>query len=347
MGNLKNLPAVMRGVQQWVCWGKTQSPDTPKKKPFNPVTGKPADVTDRKTWARFEDCEKAIKNLKYCGAGYIFNGDYIVIDLDCVISNRGEILPEAKEIIEALDSYTEISASGTGVHIICKGNLNITRNKADFQLPSMTVEKYARTVIDEITKRKKRKMPGIEVYTASRYVALTGNVYHGKKIIKDGSHALKEIYNRYMVTTSQKRCTGIVQQKMKTRSEADLTPQEQNLLKIMFNGKNAEKIKMLWSGNFEEYARIYGKADKEDTSQNCADMALCMFLAFYTDKNAEMMDRLFSHSGLYREKWDSKRNCGTYGQYTIQKAIQNFHGETFKAYARRTSQNAPERLETI
>ena len=115
----------------------------------------------------------------------------------------------------------------------------------------------------------------------------------------------------------------------------------------MFTGKNAEKIKMLWSGDFEEYARIYGKADKEDTSQNCADMALCMFLAFYTDKNAEMMDRLFSHSGLYREKWDSKRNCGTYGQYTIQKAIQNFHGETFKAYARITSQNAPEWLETI
>jgi len=47
---------------------------------------------------------------------------YTIIDLDHVIDPKtGIIEPWAQEIIDRMNSYTEISKSGTGIHIIVMG----------------------------------------------------------------------------------------------------------------------------------------------------------------------------------------------------------------------------------
>ena len=57
------------------------------------------------------------------------------------------------------------------------------------------------------------------------------------------------------------------------------------------------------------------------TSHSEADMALCNMLAFWTNRDADQMDRIFRSSGLMREKWDRAQSGSTYGAITIQEAI--------------------------
>lgn len=56
-------------------------------------------------------------------------------------------------------------------------------------------------------------------------------------------------------------------------------------------------------------------------SQSEADLALCNMLAFWTNRDAAQMDRIFRISGLMREKWDRQQSGSTYGAITIQNAI--------------------------
>ena len=73
--------------------------------------------------------------------------------------------------------------------------------------------------------------------------------------------------------------------------------------------KNADKFQALYNGDITGYP-----------SQSEADLALCSILAFNT-RNYAQIDRLFRHSGLYRDKWDKFHGKYTYGSMTIQKAI--------------------------
>ncbi len=77
--------------------------------------------------------------------------------------------------------------------------------------------------------------------------------------------------------------------------------------------KDGAKFCTLWEGG----THFHGGDDSK------ADQALCNLLAFWTDRDAPRMDRLFRQSGLYRNKWDEKHYSDgrTYGEGTIEKAI--------------------------
>lgn len=51
-------------------------------------------------------------------------------------------------------------------------------------------------------------------------------------------------------------------------------------------------------------------------------MALCAHLAFYLSGDSGAIDQAFRGSGLFRSKWDEQHGEKTYGQMTIDKAIQ-------------------------
>jgi primase-polymerase (primpol)-like protein len=75
-----------------------------------------------------------------------------VLDLDgCRDPEAGAIRPEAAVVVSRLDSYTEVSPSGTGLHVWCKG-----------LLPPGG-----------------RRNGGIELYDRSRYITPTGNRIEG------------------------------------------------------------------------------------------------------------------------------------------------------------------------
>lgn len=295
MKKYKDIPQELKDLAQWVVWGKVAK-NAPKKQPYNAKTDMPAKVDASSTWATFEDCMQAIKKCKYIGAGFVFNHGYIAIDLDNVIDSKGNVLTEAKEIIEMLDSYTEYSQSKKGFHIIVKGDMLLNKNRNAFDLDVARLHRYTRNVDG------KKKEPEIEMYTGGRYFAITGNVYQDRKEIKPHVYQVRKAYERYIEKFEQKTPALFVD----IKSIEPMTTKQQTLLEIMLKGENGGKIKALWEGNTSNY-----------TSQSEADIALCNYLAFYTDNDPQMIFEMIKHSALFRDKWLRE----DYASMTIGKAV--------------------------
>lgn len=119
-----NIPEELRGRDQWVAHKE--------KQPYTPGTNRRASSTDLMTWRSFEEAVAALKTGHFDGVGFVFSSadPYTGIDLDgCHDPETGEIDPEAQEIMDALGGYTEVSPSGTGVHIIVRGKLERGRKR--------------------------------------------------------------------------------------------------------------------------------------------------------------------------------------------------------------------------
>ena len=99
----------------------------PTKVPYAVRTGWAASTTDPSTWATFEEAvAAAAANDAYAGIGFVFteNDPYVGIDLDnCIDAITGELTAEASSIVTAIESYTERTPSGNGLHIIVRGKL--------------------------------------------------------------------------------------------------------------------------------------------------------------------------------------------------------------------------------
>jgi putative DNA primase/helicase len=145
--NAESIPEEIRIRPQWVVWKAVG--DKPDKVPYSARTGRKASSTDLMSWSTFEEALEAYKGDGYTGVGFVFSsGDpYSGIDLDgCVDPTTGELAAWALEIARYFQSYTELSTTGTGLHIIVKG----------LQVPN----------------RRKEK---VEVYSSKRFFTLTGH----------------------------------------------------------------------------------------------------------------------------------------------------------------------------
>ena len=92
------------------------------KVPFQP-NGQCASSTDPKTWSTFDAVWRAYQTGKYDGIGFALSGEVdengltvAGVDMDKVVG-APEREARAREIIGRLNSYTEISPSGTGYRI--------------------------------------------------------------------------------------------------------------------------------------------------------------------------------------------------------------------------------------
>jgi putative DNA primase/helicase len=122
----------IRDLRQWLCWRVEERDGKPTKVPYSPATGKRADSTLPDTWSGYQEAVRACKDEGYGGIGFVFTPEdgLCGVDLDkCLDPKTGEIEPWAWTIIEELDSYTEVSPSGTGVHILVRGALPKGRNR--------------------------------------------------------------------------------------------------------------------------------------------------------------------------------------------------------------------------
>jgi len=125
---ITNVPAELRQPPQWVTWRYEQRDPAkkPTKVPYNPRTGGKADTTASDTWATCAEAVTACSRHGHNGVGFVFTADdpYFGIDLDqCRNAETGHIAPWAQTIVRRLDTYTEVTPSGTGLHIIGKGTL--------------------------------------------------------------------------------------------------------------------------------------------------------------------------------------------------------------------------------
>jgi putative DNA primase/helicase len=121
---LANFPAELRALPQWVTWNYETRGDKRTKVPYCPRTHRRASSTSSSTWADYETAISASSTPGYSGVGFMFAPPYVGIDLDhCRDIATGAVEPWAAAIISELNSYTEVSPSGTGLHCIINGTI--------------------------------------------------------------------------------------------------------------------------------------------------------------------------------------------------------------------------------
>ena len=278
----EQIPQELRESPQWVLWRSEQRNGKDTKVPYSAKGGK-AKSNDPGTWSPFKTILQKYQAGGYNGVGFVFSLDdpFCGIDLDhCRDPKTGIIEPWAEKIIKDFSSYCEISPSGTGVHIIAKGELS----------------------------EGGRKKGNVEIYDSGRYFTVTGNHLEGTpQDIRPAQEALNAFLTKYFSKETLPPLT-------KPCSPPQSCEGDSELIKKAVESKNGKIFDLLYLGRWQQVGY---------PSQSEADQAFCNMLAFWTDKDAVRIDRIFRQSGLMRPKWDERHhgNGDTYGKATIDKAI--------------------------
>jgi hypothetical protein len=175
MINYANIPEELKRLNQWVCANEGSKVPMQANRPCA------ASSTNPDTWASFEDALWAVENGYYDYLGFVFNDNGIVgIDLDDAIVN-GIVSPLATEVISLCNSYTELSKSGTGLHIFVKGDIPF---------------------------KGKNNLAGVEIYKTARFFIMTGNVVD-VPYVADNQAALDIIVAQYLPETRERKATTV------------------------------------------------------------------------------------------------------------------------------------------
>ncbi|MBR3208848.1 MAG: hypothetical protein IKF82_01125 [Bacilli bacterium] len=293
----KNVPNELKSLKRWVCFKVEERDGKLGKFPINSLNGKYAKSNDNMTWSSFNTALLGCVKYQCDGIGFMLGDGIFGVDLDNHINEQtGELeMPVqefrkiAEEFIRGLNSYSELSYSGNGIHIICAGKLPGTR----------------------------RKTTCVEMYEKGRFFAFTGKIVNAKPV-EFREEEIKPLYDKYMpkdVAPVEKKSYQIPE----GYSEIDITLQEL-IDKASSNEKTGEMFRTLYAGNIDDAYVLSGKSWFDD-SHSSADLAFCNLLAFWCNSDPDKMDMIFRQSGLMRDKWDENRGGRTYGEITISKAI--------------------------
>jgi putative DNA primase/helicase len=119
-----HVPRTLTELPRWGLYD-------PKKIPHSAdPDGGAISSTDLSAWRPFEVAKQALGTgpswlpPRLCGLGFVFAPeDHLVgIDLDHVLTD-GTLLPWAAELLADCPTYTEVSISGTGLHLYARGEL--------------------------------------------------------------------------------------------------------------------------------------------------------------------------------------------------------------------------------
>lgn len=163
--------------------------------------------------------------------------------------------------------------------------------------------------LGEIPRNFKNSKNGVEMYADKRFCSMTGNSI-GEGSPHEDPDGIRYVFETYKTP-----------EKIKTPVRTEISALQRDDRWIIEHAQKNGKFSDLFSGNW----RILGYG-----SQSEADLALCNYLAFWTDCRPDQIDRIFRSSGLYREKWERQ----DYRDDTIGTAISNCT-QTLSEYVRK------------
>ena len=119
---LARVPAELKAEARWVCWRREGLNGKTTKLPACAANGRMAKSTDPATWATLEEAVAAVGRWRCDGVGFVFGPDraFTGLDLDHVIEG-GVLDPAYCWVVEEAGTYTEVSPSGDGLHLIFRG----------------------------------------------------------------------------------------------------------------------------------------------------------------------------------------------------------------------------------
>ena len=228
---LSNIPDELKQLNNWCVWKFENRNGKRTKIPFNAATGEFAKSNDKSTWSSYET---AVNAEGVDGIGFFFEPPYLGIDIDDIDDDlhrfkQGDKLDNiVSEFNEAFKSYTEVSPSGNGLHIIVKGKIPGTR----------------------------RRKGNIEMYDSGRFFTMTGkNIGKYKDVTEVSEQVFKTIYNKYLPDNTIKYpTTNNYQENIHNLSEIDV-------INEIYNSKQAKLFDDLMKGNYEPYYTSHSEAD--------------------------------------------------------------------------------------
>jgi len=127
-----------------------------------PHTGSTAATNNPDTWGTATEAWRAKQRYGWAGIGFVFTigAGVIGIDLDDCFTGEGaarRLTDTARQVVQMMNSYTELSPSGNGLHILARG-----------QIPYSV------------------KQPGFEMYNELRYFTVTGRQF-GRAAVESGA----------------------------------------------------------------------------------------------------------------------------------------------------------------
>ncbi|MCG1570853.1 DUF5906 domain-containing protein [Staphylococcus epidermidis] len=231
MNILSNIPDELKQLNNWCVWKFEKRNGKRTKIPFNAATGEFAKSNDKSTWSSYET---AVNAEGVDGIGFFFEPPYLGIDIDDIDDDlhrfkQGDKLDNiVSEFNEAFKSYTEVSPSGNGLHIIVKGKIPGSR----------------------------RRKGNIEMYDSGRFFTMTGKTIGKYKDVTEVSEQVfKTIYEKYLPDNTVKYpTTNNYQQNIHNLSEIDV-------INEIYKSKQAKLFDDLMKGNYEPYYTSHSEAD--------------------------------------------------------------------------------------
>jgi hypothetical protein len=245
MASYDLIPHEMRSYKQWVCWRLEERPGAPKptKCPYSPwPNGWQASVTNPASWGTFEQAVQApngfdgvvpwdyennkpalpVSQTGFNGVGFVFSkeDEFSGIDLD---DTHGDVEAYQRQlrVFQEFNSYTELSPSGKGVHIIVKGKLPRGRRRAS-----------------------------IELYPHERFFTMTGNVVNAAPIA-ERQELLELLYEQM---------GGDVKEYV-VAEDKEQRQTDEEVIAAASTASNGDKFNSLWAGNWTTLYPSQSEAD--------------------------------------------------------------------------------------
>lgn len=260
----KTSPARIEDFPWWCVWKSEIRDGKPTKVPYNPRTGQRARANNPSTFGTREEAETALTSGRYDGLGFLVDASLgiTVIDLDGVVAEDGSLPGPIQDIVDASFTYTEVSPSGTGLHL-------------------------SFGVADDVPRKNRASAICLaEAYTHGRFMTFTGNRLPGTPETFSGDiDALRRVLDSL----------GLAERKRETEPAAHTngsagSQENQDVLELAFNARNGDKIRRLFDGDISGYS-----------SHSEADAAFVGFTSFYS-QDPEQLKSWWRTSKLWRRK---------------------------------------------
>ena len=217
----EKIPGELKKLPNWVCWQavKDETRGKIRKTPINPFTGGQAQSNNPQTWSDYETAVKASE--RFSGIGFMFgNCPYFGVDIDGIereiYEYRNGNAGIVSEFVNALQSYSELSQSGKGIHIICRGRLP----------------------------KQGRRRGNVEMYEDGRFFVMTGESFSEYTQISECTERIKSLHEKYIGGGRE------------PSPRLELTPLPQSAEEVVAlakKAKNGDKFLALFNGDYSDY----------------------------------------------------------------------------------------------
>jgi putative DNA primase/helicase len=216
--NVETLPVEIRESTCAVVWRLETRDGRPTKVPYQPRRPRQrAAVDDPATWGTFAEALAVVAAGQAAGPGIVLGDGLVGVDLDhCRDFATGNVDAEARAIVAALDSYTEASPSGTGLHILARGTLPPGR----------------------------RRRGHVELYDAARYFTVTGEHVAGTPTVLHERTAVLHALHRRLFPAAPPRPAPRI---------AAVDADDADIIERAHAARNGARFAALWRGDWSAY----------------------------------------------------------------------------------------------